>query len=179
MRWKINRKLLQSHHGYTLVEILVVLFILSVVAGAVLLSIRPTSSKEIENVAKEVSQILSLVEEEAILQQTVFGLDVNPPFLQFYQLLANPKPSEKVKWARVASDVSWAHYAIPPHLQIRIHLKYKPKEEEEEKKDPPIIFSTNGSITPFELFISSKKEDNPSAMITAREDGVISVKLIQ
>ena len=87
----------RSKAGYTLIEILIVVLIISIVTSVAMLSIGRNENKQMESFAQELMQMLSLAEEQAMLQPTVLGLMLSEQSLQF----ASFKPafdSDKSSW---------------------------------------------------------------------------------
>jgi general secretion pathway protein H len=152
--------------GFTLVEVLVVLFIMSIVTSVALLTINHNENRRLEAFTNELVQRMTLAEEEAMLQPAVLGLSIQDGMIQFarYQPVENEK---KISWQplhdHVLSDV-----AIPAGMEVNA--------KSSGKKIAWIIFSTNGDITPFTIYIA-KKGKSPRYIINGDAGGNITAEL--
>lgn len=169
--------------GFTLIEILIVLFIMSIVAGAALVSMNQNNGKQLESFTNEITQLLTLAEEQAILQPNVLGLLVQEDAFQFFSLQPG-KDQRQVLWIPL-EDTVLSRYAIPSNVQVSLQLvgnkqKNDAKDEEEEKDKkvhPQVIISTNGDLTPFVIYVG-KKGEKPRYVITGEADGHITNKFL-
>jgi general secretion pathway protein H len=150
--------------GYTLIEILIVLFIISIVSSVAMLSIGRSENKEIESFANEVMQMMSLAEEQAMLQPVVLGLTANDHVLQFASFGKNT-------WTPFQDTILGKH-VIPNAIRVAIDVG---EHVTSEKKTPQIIVSTNGDVTPFTIYIG-KKGEKPRYAVIGDADGNITRK---
>ena len=117
-----------SNRGYTLLEILVVLTIISIVAGAGMLSIRYNDYRHIESFSQEVVQLMTLAEEEAMLRPVVLTVNLQNHELQI----------------TTTEHALWKTQVIPSWMQV--------------KMSSDVIISTSGDLTPFTMSISRRDE---------------------
>ncbi|TAK75190.1 MAG: type II secretion system protein GspH [Gammaproteobacteria bacterium] len=136
--------------GYTLIEILIVLFITSIVTSVALLSLHRNENKQVESLANELTQMLTLAEEQAMLQPSVLGLTIGADRFQFTRL-------QKDRWVPVEE------HAIPEGMQLRL--------------EGEVIISMNGDITPFTLYVG-KKGEKPRYAVRGDVDGTITSKAL-
>lgn len=173
---------MKKAHGFTLIEILVVLFIISIVSTVALLSISRNSNKQIETFANELAQTITLAEEQALLQPAVIGVRVKNDVVEF-SAYHPPVPAEKNKtasWELIQDDVLGKH-AIPSSVAVKVEMaNAHPSDsaENEEKQQPQIIISTNGDVTPFTIYVG-KQDEKPRYVIKGEADGTITVKPLQ
>src|SRR5688500_5366349 len=80
--------------GFTLLEILVVLVIISVVATMGMLTIGYNDHKKIEAFAKDLTETITLAEEQALLQPTNLNLVFTKKTFGFYQSLKGKDTSD-------------------------------------------------------------------------------------
>lgn len=160
----------RSVSGYTLVEVLVVLFIISIVTSVALLSIRRNDNKEMETFAHEVTQILSLAEEQAMLTPSVLGLSFDKEFFQFASL-EKTKDGKKTTWAPLADTILGTH-PIPRNVEVRVSVA-----NQNPKSNSRIVISTNGEVTPFTIYIG-KPGQKPRYAISGHADGTVKNKFI-
>lgn len=152
--------------GFTLVELLVVIFIISIVSSIALLSISRNKNKTLENVANQVTQMVSLAEEEALLKPNVYSLSLVQHQLQFstYQLAADGKKND---WAPL-HDALFAQDAIPDGVQLSLQVG-------DSQEGQRVIISSNGDLTPFSIYIGEKGE-KPRYVVRGDADGNVTSK---
>lgn len=170
----MRRGLGRNVKGFTLIEILVVLFIISIVSSAALLSIGRNENRHIETFANELAQAMTLAEEQAMLQPTVLGLSLKEHSFQFssFQLTAEAK---KNVWTPL-QDALLGQHTIPNDIQVDVEVSGN-RAAAEDKTTPQIIISTNGDLTPFTIYIG-KKGEKPRYAIRGDADGNVTNKLL-
>jgi general secretion pathway protein H len=161
--------------GYTLIEILIVLFILGIVTSVALLSINQNDNKRMESFANEITQIMTLAEEQAMLEPNVLGLSITEHAFQFASLQPG-KGSKKNSWLPL-EDVILGKHHIPRNIQIAIAVGGTPLNVDNLGGDPQIIISMNGDITPFTIYVS-KKGEKPRYAIIGDGDGNVTNQLL-
>lgn len=162
--------------GFTLVEVLVVLFIMSIVTSVALLSINHNENRQLEAFTNELVQRIMLAEEQALLQPAVLGLSIKAAMYEFacYQPAENGK---NFSWQPM-QDHLLADYAIPASMQVSIEIGGKKIAlNEEVKQAPQIMISTNGDVTPFIIHIG-KKGKSPRYVINGDAAGNITSKAL-
>lgn len=158
--------------GFTLIEVLVVLFIISIVTAIALLTIGNNEQREVKQFAEELTQILTLAEEQAMLQPTVLGLALNQDSFHFasYQLEADKK---KNYWKPLHDNLLGKH-RIPSDIEVNIKMG---KESGLPNHEPQIIISTNGDLTPFTIYVG-KQGEKPLYEIKGDADGHVTNTLL-
>lgn len=157
--------------GFTLVEILVVIFIISIVTSVALLTIGRNDNKKIESFTNQLNQIMSLAEERAMLQPAVLGLVIEDNSFHFASL--NSATVNKNNTWKSLDDKQLGAHEIPDDIELRLQVagkKTSDQEDDEVKQGPQIIISTNGDITPFTLYIG-KRGQEPRYAIKGDADG--------
>lgn len=169
----------RSSSGFTLIEILVVIFIMSIVTSVALFSISRNENRQIESFAKELVQTVTLAQEQAMLQPSVLGLSIEREAYQFaaYRLAENKK---KNSWSPLKDNLLGMH-DIPGSIALTIEVGGQKMAQEEKDDDaahvPQIVISTNGDITPFTIYVG-KKGKSPRYIIRGDVDGTITSKLL-
>jgi len=164
---------MQRARGFTLIEILVVLIIISIVATVATVTISHNQNKRVETVAKELTESLTLAEEQAMLQPTVLGLVITDYDFRFdaYQ----PKGKSPL-WQPVKETLLQSH-AIPQDVQVIVqnnHPESSQTDNSEANDTPQITISSTGEITPFILYVGEKGR-KPRYKITGDADGAIQL----
>lgn len=168
---KVRRRMLnkQLRHivGYTLIEILIVLFIISIITGVGLLSLKRNDNKRLEAFTQQLTQLILLAQEQAILQPNVIGIVIEDSFFDFVQYQSQfDSPSKK--WLPLNDSLLNKH-EIPSDIQVTLSNAHK---NEMETKTPQIIISTSGDLTPFVMYVG-KKELKARYMILGEADGYV------
>lgn len=172
------KKTKMRSQGYTLIEILIVLFIVSIVTSIAFITIGGNENRRLESFANELTQILTLAEEQAMLQPSVLGLSFNEQALQFasYEI----QEEKKKGWVPL-TDKLLGHHRIPKGVELAIHVGDKRTSSMDAKKDaennPQIIISTNGDVTPFTIYVG-KSGEKPRYIIKGHADGSVTHKLL-
>lgn len=165
-----------SAAGFTLIELLVVIFIISIVTTVTLMTISRNENRDIETFATELTQMVSLAEEQAMLQPTVLGISLAPHTIQF-ATLGKDEESHKPVWLPLEDHVL-DRYSIPQNIQISLQVAGVPVSLNPVTKSiPQIIISTNGDVTPFVMYVG-KKGKKPRFAITADADGNVTSTLL-
>ena len=158
--------------GYTLIEVLIVIFIISIVTTVTLMTISRNENKDIETFAKELTQMVSLAEEQAMLEPNVLGISLAKQSVQFASL-GKDKETQKSVWLPMEDHVL-RHTAIPGNVQVTLEIAGNTIDlSAAQKLAPQIIFSTNGDVTPFVMYVG-KKGKKPQYAISADADGNVS-----
>jgi general secretion pathway protein H len=172
--------------GFTLIEILVVILIISIVTSVALLSISQNENRKLQALSNEILQTLTLAQEQAMLQPSVLGLSIKPDSYEF----AAYHRSEDVKknaWVPL-QDKLLASHVIPEGIELSMqlanqehanqgHASEQQLNEQQPKHSPQIIISTNGDITPFAIYIG-KKGQSPRYVIKGDADGNVTSNLL-
>lgn len=156
-----------KHQGFTLIELLVVIIIISIVTSAVLLKIGRNRHKDIEYTAKNLYEALQLAEDEALLDPAVIACAFDDLGYRFYQYVGGKADDP---W-RLIQGSGLMPKQRSPDMAIKLVLSNQKKQETVQK----IIFSPNGDITPFTLWIGEKHQD-PLYKIVGREDGLMTLE---
>jgi len=162
---------MRTIRGFTLIEILVVIFIMGIVTSVALLSITRNENRQLETFTRELVQRLTLAEEQAMLQPSVLGFSIENNAYQFsrYYKMEKGKPS----WLPVETQLQGNHL-IPQNIEISLEISGKKISlDDNDMHTPCIVISTSGDITPFTIYIA-KKGQTPRFKISGDVDGNIT-----
>jgi general secretion pathway protein H len=98
--------------GFTLIELIVILLILTVVIGLVGLNLTRDASDQLKDETQRLALVLQAAEEEAILNGRVFVLTLAR---DGYQVLT---PNDKGKLDKIADDALYQPYRLPDGMVI-------------------------------------------------------------
>lgn len=171
--------------GFTLLEVLVVIFIVGIMLGALMLSLqdRP-EGEQARREAQRIKALVDLAREEAILNTAILGIRFDHTSYQFMQLTGN-------KWAllddrilrkrELDETLNLEFEQVEDAEPIKIDESKKDKddedEEEEEEEPPQVAIYPTGELTPFRLIVETV--GSPLAVsIEARTSGKLTIENI-
>lgn len=141
--------------GFTLVEILVVILIVSITLGFALIAFGDFGEKRrIIVAAEQFSQYVVLTQQQAILDSSTLGIVIHH---NGYELLRLTGPKQ---WSPMPSNRIFRPQRFPKGMLINLaHDSQKPNKPSK----PRIIIQSSGEMTAFKLNFGSEKRP---AMIT-------------
>lgn len=185
-------KQMRKHNGFTLIEILLVLVLLSLTAVAVI-STLPTSQKDLsKQYAQSFFQRLQLLNEEAVLSGKDFGVRVDDAKSTYVLLSLTAEGWQPLELKQIPSKTK-----LEDDITLLLELGggawdnddrlFKPgslfdedmfaEEEDDEKKvKPPQVFIfSSAEVTPFTLSFFPKNGDafNDGWRVIGKESGQI------
>lgn len=161
-----------SARGFTLIEILVVIFIMSIVTSVAVLTISRNENRQLESFAKEIQQKIRLMEEEAMLKPSVLGLAIRDNAFQF-------STYQKSSWLLTENERR-VDDSIPHNIELSLEISGKKiplQSDNNEKHFPHIVISTNGDITPFTIYVA-RKGKSPRYIVKGDANGNITSQLL-
>src|SRR3990167_7893628 len=167
------KKPIRGKRGFTLVEILVVIFIISIVTSVALFTVGRNTNKAIELFSNELVEIITLAEEEAMLQPLVLGMVFHERTITWV-FLANAKDNRRNSWLPLNNSILKTS-RIPDDMDINLLINRErvALTDKKNKELPQIIISMNGEVTPFNIYIG-KKGDKPHYLIIGDSNGNIT-----
>jgi len=158
---------MKRKHGFTLIEILIVMLIISIVSGVAILSITHNQQKQLEQTAKKLARLITLADDEAMLKPATLGLGFSQTGYQFFHY--EPSENEEDNHWKPLEDRHFGLQALPANVQIRILIE---DHEMPLNGQPQIIISESGDITPFVLLIG-KSGENPAYQVLSTAEGEV------
>ena len=169
--------------GFTLIEVMVVLAIMGIAAGAVIFSgFGISQAEKLESQAKRFQVIIDMASDFAVLNQQELGVRIEPKTNEYYFVLLD----DDQNWQLLETVEIFKSYQLPEPFTMELELDDLPWVEEdnlfsdgifdetlsfdedrveigvdeEEKKLPPpqILLLSSGDITPFSLAIKYEPE---------------------
>ncbi len=139
-------------HGFSLLELLVVIVIIAILFTFTTLAIRGTSPEELlETEAQRLDQLLQLALEEAILRGMEYGLEFTPNSYRFLLYIENT-------WQPLESDRLLRERQLPENMEFELEIEQidvlidetERKDDDDDKASPrPQVFLlSSGEITP-------------------------------
>jgi type II secretion system protein H len=158
----------EKQNGFTLVEVLIVMLIISIVGAASLLTISHNKNTKLENFSVQLVNLINLAEQQAMLQPAVLGLAFTADTLQFYQYQEKATAGAS-HWVALTDSVLGSR-RIPKNTQISLKIQGKPAAD---TKEPQILLSTSGDLPAFVILIG-EKDAPPRYQVVGREDGSVT-----
>jgi general secretion pathway protein H len=140
-----------SHdRGFSLLELLVVIVIISILFTFTTLAIRGTSPEElIQTEAQRLDRLIQLALEEAILRGAEYGLEFKPNSYRFLLFAENT-------WQPLDNDRLLRERQLPENMEFELEIEQidvlveeeQQDTDEEERPDPQVFILSSGEITP-------------------------------
>jgi general secretion pathway protein H len=138
--------------GFSLLELLVVIVIISILFTFTTLAIRGTSPEElIETEAQRLDRLLQLALEEAILKGQEYGLEFKTDRYRFLLYFENT-------WQPLDNDDLLRERQLPENMELELEIEQidvlveedsaDTGKEDEERPDPQVFLLSSGEITP-------------------------------
>lgn len=159
------REHFRREKGFTLLEIMLVLFIISLVAISVIFTLRPGDNDAAKKFAYQLQQKVTVLSNEAIMSGREYALFIQPAKRQVTFLQASLqgwKPVDHVIGvSQFANQMNW-----PQELHVKLKQKkeytlfndemFAPLFEATQKYSPQVILGTMGDVTDFSLLIQDQ-----------------------
>jgi general secretion pathway protein H len=144
---------LRASAGFTLIEMLVVVFIIGIITAGVLLSVHITGSDhELQTESERLATLMNYARDAAEMQTRELGLACSAKGYEFYAF--DPRTA---LWGSIAEDDALRARTLPAGLTLKLNVEghdivFKPPNTADAKKPDIMIFS-NGDLSAFELTV--------------------------
>ena len=171
--------------GFTLLELLVVVFIIGIMAAMFTLSVGVAggTDKELRRETERLETLVKLALEDSTFQSRQLGLRLYPGRYEFsvfdLGVLASDRTDDQ--WKVLDDDVFGAH-SVPEVFVLELDIEGRTVNLERSKKDvekkyqPQVFFFSSGDLSDaFEIRIRSREEKR-SYTLTVGTDGKTEIK---
>jgi general secretion pathway protein H len=140
--------------GFTLLELMVSLFIVGIILGVLLLRVGDTSEQRLEMEAKRLQALLQLASEEAVMTSRELGLELFQAGYGFVQ-------REAEKWVRLEQDSQLRQRELPTGMGLELELEAETiallPQADLAKPLPQILLDSSGELPPFRIRLRSEQ----------------------
>lgn len=158
--------------GFTLIEILVVVVIVAMVTSIAILSVNWLGSdRDLDSEARRLASLVTIVQDEAMMQGREFGLEFTLGAYRFveYDALSS-------RWVEVFDDRLLRARELPDDVEFELFLESKrivlaadPAEIGDDDKDskeyaPHVLIYSSGDLSPFELALTRMTNQDTLAL---------------
>lgn len=152
--------------GFTLVELMVVVFLMGLLSGIVALSMPPGMSGP-EREAQRLAARLQLAMEEAVVTGDALGFGANSNAYGFFRL-------RRGQWRAIEDERKFARIAWEPGLSAVIETSGLVLEGDKEGELLPVVrFDPVGGMTPFAITL---RQEGERVRIIGDAGGAIRIK---
>lgn len=141
----------QVQRGFTLVEILVVLFIVSIMSGLVVANLPSfTRTQDFDTEARRLEVLLDMAREHAVVQAVEMGFKVEDEGYSFYFYNEIEQAWEQMQ------ESPFSIRTLPESIVLSIEIQgeeFKLASDDDDSKGPKLLLLSSGETTPFELEI--------------------------
>lgn len=177
---------MQSHlnraNGFSLIEVLVVLFIIGLVVGLVGIQINigggNSSAETLNDQVEEFLQKARFAGDQAVLTGQPYGLVIEPPDVD-HDWTFRWQRYARGQWGDAEASLSAQLFAKEIELAAEVEgnaVDFEIFESTAEKQRlPTIIFFPAGEVTPFTMTLYNSSLIDESAMITSEITGIVEL----
>lgn len=175
-----NRAQQRAHlqKGFTLLEILIVLVIMAILAGAASIAIVGADrTAKVKNFSEGLVQLFPVIEQQAILQPAQIGLVFANHSYTFYQYVPDEDDPTQGDWQAIQGDTVFNSRSYSNDITLHIELTETTPEvipTEDQTIRPQIIFYSSGDVTPFKMTIAIK-DKKPLYQLNGSANGEVNL----
>ena len=153
---------LKKVKGFTLLELLIVIFIVGVLTAVILVRGTAIGSQEVKYEAQRLKNLLIYAQQEAILSTNVLQLSTDNTSYQFLTYLPPASTQSSGKWAHDHKDRLLNYHPLPSKVKLVV-------------SSGDVIFYPTGGTLPFQIDFYFKNKKMPYHII-GKGNGEIEVK---
>lgn len=173
----VNRFTPKPVYGFTLIEILVVLFIISIIVTIAVVSIGNTMrTRTLANTAEELTMVMQFASDEAILASTPIGFKYDGKGYQFYRYIAVSPKTAKPEWQSLQHDRILGLRKLTDYVQFEVIVQNISTSQ--SNQEPSLILNSDGTIAPFTINIG-EKDQAFSYQLQGKSNGDLALKELE
>jgi general secretion pathway protein H len=180
---------MKKHHGFTLIEIMVVILIIGLMAGTVVVNFVGSNQQDkLGKQARRVQVLVAMASDFAVLNQQQLGLRVNPENSEYLFM----RLDDNNQWQPIDSPENFSAFQLPEEYDLELQLDNLPWVDEDSFFDtdlfeddegfeidreievgdeppppppPQILLLSSGEITPFSLILKYEPDFSSDAPV--------------
>lgn len=146
-----------QQRGFTLLEILVVLFIVGIMAGVTVINMpRFAFANDFDHETERLRVVLNQLREEALIQATEFGFQPDRDGYRFFIY------DEFAQAWRPYGETPFRTYEWEEPIVVSLAVEDSEVQlggsDDDEQAAPPVLILSSGEVTPFTLTLQMKDE---------------------
>lgn len=150
-------------HGFTLVEILIVIVIIGALAGMTVVNLGGSGrGQELEREAKRIHALMRQASEQAVLDNEELGFLLDHNLYRFLEYNA-----ETGRWSTATATEFDNHVLAEGFIAALAVEGGQPRLGVRRSEMPSILFLSSGEVTPFELELEDAEEGGPRFRIAS------------
>ena len=170
------RNMHQESSGFSLLELLVVITIIGLIAGAAVLSVGVLGGNQnVQGEALRLQAILKMLQEDALMQSRDYGIVFSSTGYRFYIY-----DHQLRSWLETKNEAFLLKHELRPPLRISLVIDGQDLvliESISEKMpylgEPHVLVLSSGEMTPFKLGLSQLASDH--LLLTGKLDGTVDI----
>lgn len=137
--------------GFTLLELLVVLFVIAVMSGLAVMQLGSRDrDRQLETEARRLQHMLELARNEAVLTATEWGLELDAESYRFLRLDAETR-----RWEPLETR-PWSTHQLPAGIQTHLAIEDRSRGPDalstaDSGPSPDLLILSSGELTPFRI----------------------------
>lgn len=172
--------------GFTLLELLIVVFVVALLASVTALSIDGLGSRRAEQEAERLAALINLARDEAVLGGRDLGLRLEPERIAFvtWQQGADGRG---IEWRTLDDDPQLRPRAVEPGIRYEFEQEGGTRRQPARNLlqgnpkggAPQLLFLTSGETDPFLIRVRAADDTGPGTWVRGDADGVVKVEPAQ
>ncbi len=165
---------MSNRAGFTLIEILVVVLIISITTSLIVLNLNTNraSPRVIEDAARQLKLVIDVAQEQAVLQPAELGIRFELDHYRVVRLFVGE--GNEAKWSDVQNDKLLREHNIPENVNVTVEIE----NEDKVLLSPQLQFYSSGDMTPFTIEIGDF--DHPAQFtLEGKANGEVQLKRVE
>lgn len=162
--------------GFTLLELMVVLFIIGISVSFAVLSIGDNRADRLHREANRLEAVIQLASQEAVMKSTQLGLRLADGRYVFVRQI-------KRRWKPLSGDPELGGHRVPDGVSVELLTggegnRQSSQSNKDDPNLPQIILYSSGELTPFRIAVRDESLDG-YYVLRGRIDGTVDEQAVQ